>query len=184
MLGFLHKNKSVDGDFIVELYRLYSTIVKKTIVSKLYSTSIDDIEDCVQEVFLVALKKIDQLRIHPKLIGWFTVTSKNIAMKYNEKFLRERCINDNAINDFPDTYSLDEQVVEDIMFSELVRQDVCEKVLNKLAYDEKRLYNLRWVEHLSYAEIEKRLELSQSAVKNRIMRLKQHIKSELKEYIE
>lgn len=182
MLGFRKKLNKNNEDYIVKLYQLYSAIVKKTIISKLYSCSIEDIEDCVQEVFVVAVKRLDELRGHPKLIGWFTVVAKNIAMKHNEKFLTEKHVNDKAFDDCPDTFCVEEQVVEDIMFAELIKQDVLNTVLNTLESEEKKLYNLRWVQHLRYKEIEEALALSSGAVKSRILRLRRHIEEIIKVY--
>lgn len=180
MTDFRNNRKKENDGFLLELYKLYSPAVKKTIISKLYSTSIYDIEDCVQEVFLVAVKKLDELREHPKLIGWFTIASKNIAMKHNKKFMKEKYVNNEAFYDCPDTFCLEEQVVESIMFTQLIKQDAYKKIFDKLTHKEKELYNLRWIKHLSYEAIEYELGISQSAVKNRLLRLRKHIKAEIK----
>lgn len=176
--NFRHK----DDDYITELYHLYSSVVKKTVISKLYSSSIDDIEDCVQEVFLLAIQKLDELRNHPKLIGWFVITSKNIAMKHNEKLLNKNCINSGSLDNCSGFTVPENQFVEDIMFEQLNKHDVFEKIFEQLEYEEKRLYNLKWINRLSYSEIEETLGLSQSAVKNRISRLKRRIKTAVKKY--
>lgn len=182
MLGFRKKHKQNDDDFIVELYKLYSAVVKKTVYAKLYSKSIEDIEDCVQTVFVIAVEKLEELRVHPNIIGWFTVVAKNVSMKKNEKFLKEKCVSYEDFEACPDSLRLDEQVIEDVTFEELVKGNAVNKVLEKLNVEEKELYRLRWVNRLSYSEIEGELDLSSGAVKSRIMRLKRHIETEVKSF--
>lgn len=181
MLEFLNKNRrKKDNSFIVKLYELHSAAVKKVVMIKLFSKSIGDIEDCVQEVFAIALEKQEQLINHPNIIGWLTVTAKHTALKHNEKYTKIKAVDNIILETIPDALDLCEQVTEDIVFKDLMERGILENVFSELDFEEKRLYNLKWKQNLSYFEIQKTLGISSSAVKNRILRLRQKITSRIK----
>lgn len=64
-----NRSKPTDGDFITQLYQQYHYDVLKLIKMKCISSSKQDQEELLQEVFLCALKKRKELETHSNPIG-------------------------------------------------------------------------------------------------------------------
>jgi len=63
----------------------YFSTVKNTILLKMKShggINEHDLEDCISEVYEVALEKRQEIEEHPCIQGWLTDTAKNIVKRY------------------------------------------------------------------------------------------------------
>lgn len=86
-------DRCINNDRIAwdEFVKRYRGIVRKAAYYRLYKTSVsgsmDDIDDIVQEVFLVLWKddKLAGIRDPACLVGWLTVVTINMAASYRRK---------------------------------------------------------------------------------------------------
>jgi RNA polymerase sigma-70 factor (ECF subfamily) len=77
------------GDRLAELYAEYARFVA-WFASRLLTRQ-DEIEDVVQEVFLIAVRNLDSLQDPPKVRGWFkTVTLRQVGRLLRWKRVRAR----------------------------------------------------------------------------------------------
>ena len=79
-----------DAAFLERLYRENYTLVYKLVSRTLrqYTSVTNDASDIVQDVFVLAAKRIDTLREHPNPIGWLIKTSQYVCMNYVSTYSR------------------------------------------------------------------------------------------------
>lgn len=160
-----------------ELKRLYHQILsycRKNLIDTLSA------EECTQEVFAVYFEKNSQVKIHnPR--AWLYRTADNYLHRFNQKLQQEKQKTlslPNREDDFDDmegnlfVYEQDfDRFLEDGID---IEEDV-EKVLSGLSDKEFELYDLHFRKHHSIQDLTLTYDLSVSAVKSKIYRLKQHI---------
>lgn len=163
-----------DTSFFENLYYKYSQETYMICFS--YCQNKTDAEDCLQEVFIRAMSKANEVRKHPAPDKWLFVTAKLVSLeklRTNNKTYR----NELNITDFETVLQngvfendlLERQYTEaDII---ILRNDILEK-LNKKEQD---LYFLRYVEKLSVENISERLKINYSNTTTRLNRLKTKI---------
>lgn len=162
------KGNKGNKEFFEDLYRSEYENIRKY-VSRMVTDS-NGIEDIVQETFYEAYRKITELRVHPNVPGWLRVTAKNKIMKWEDKqkkysldfeFLLKNAENKNGRAD-------DFKMVE--------AYSTVRKVLS-----EEELEILRCYYEYGYTsqEMAKRLGVTETCFKVRILRMKQKIKNSL-----
>jgi len=165
-----------------ELYSKYEDTVYSAIKGMLYSKMGDDISSCVQDTFLIAWKNMDKLRKHENVAGWLVVTAKNVARKFNKKYLEEQKRIDNSIemdnivqeNDFT------QEIADEMVYQEYLDSGMVEKFMNDLTEDERKLYDLKRNQKLKNGEIAKILGITPNAV---ILRYKRLVEKFKKDYL-
>ena len=116
-------------------------------------------EDVVQEVFVAAQRKIDELITHPNPVGWLYISTHHIA----DRERRKACHKELPLEDRE--YCLSETQLEP-------EPSLAELLPNEFNDDEKKLLVLRFEEQCSYAEISERSGMSQVNCRQKISRLK------------
>jgi len=154
--------KSEENDILKDLYiRNYA---KMKLVAKKSLSNLEQAEDVVQDTFLVAQEKIEDLITSPKPEGWLMQTLRNIIGDFYRR--QKRLLNIYTSID-------NEQIPSKI------------KVNLHLEYEgtiDKEDFNLLiWVycDGLKYDEVAKKLGISLSACKKRIQRAKLNFKKAL-----
>ena len=73
-----------DAAYLERLYRENYTLVYKLVMRTLrqYTPATNDAADIVQDVFVLAAKRIDVLRSHPNPAGWLIKTAQYVCMNY------------------------------------------------------------------------------------------------------
>lgn len=86
----------MDRKFIKKIYNDYYKFVYTIVKNSIYSSQ--EIEPCVQDVFVAAMESAD-IEKHPNIQGWLFITAKNISKRFNHKYLlRINKISDNDVN--------------------------------------------------------------------------------------
>jgi RNA polymerase sigma-70 factor (ECF subfamily) len=174
------------NDFLRDLYLNHQKNVAVFIKSMIYSKRIHDVEDCVQEVFLAAIKS-PELEKHPNIEGWFYNTATNIALKFNDKLeLMKKTpliIDDDEVVFEAIIDDFSEQLIEDIEYERLMSEGIIDKIMEELSEREKYFYFLRFKEKHGNKKISEITGKKEVAVRVRLMRLKDKIKKILKNYV-
>ena len=172
------ENKKLDDDSQIEiknsLYEKYNPQIR-AIVARILASSgqaqFCDIEDCVNDVYLALMEKLQQYNESRGSLGAFiTVIARSTALHYrrDNKHKINELIGDNKLNLLHE-YSDVENKVE---FQILV-----DSILDKLNEQENALFVLRYILLYSPEEIAKSLKIKRNAVDVRINRLKKKIKN-------
>ena len=82
--------KDSNASFLEELYIDNYRLVYKLVTRALrqYGLSTNDASDIVQDVFVLAAKRIDVLRQHPNPVGWLIKTSQYVCMNHSSTYAR------------------------------------------------------------------------------------------------
>jgi len=163
------------ADFITMIFRenQYYNIVRDTLLYVLPNLSDADLDDCISEVYKVALKT-PNIETHPQIHGWLNLTAKNIAKKFRRIQSIERQLAELS-DDIPDPTRLE------IRFEELEQdKELLASIKKSLRLSEYVLFELRYLENKSCAEIAEITGIKQHSVDMRVNRVKTKLKKFLK----
>ena len=121
--------------------------------------SIEKTQDLVQNAFLLALFRKEELMVHPKPEGWLMTALKNLI--FNERRRSE---------------SHPEVPLESVIESLSVNDPVELALPKQLSKEDREILILRFEQRLSYAEIGDRLGISEGACRSRLHRALQRCK--------
>ncbi|MTI54281.1 MAG: RNA polymerase sigma factor [Geosporobacter ferrireducens] len=162
-------------------------ILFETYRSKVYKTAYyivkneDDAKDIVQDTFVIAFSKLEQLRDKEKFESWLCTIACNLAKdKYNRN-KREICM---AEEDQILAYSHDNnkygfELPEEVLEKKEINHHIREQILSLKHHYSEVLY-LYYYCDLSYEEISKALNLNIGTVKTRLFRAKHILKNSLR----
>ena len=165
-----------------ELYSKYEDTVYSAIKGMLYSKVGDDISSCVQDTFLIAWKNIEKLRRHENEAGWLVVTAKNVAKKFNEKYLERQKWIDNSIemDNIVQESDFTQKIEDEMVYKQYIDSKIDERFAATLSEGERRFYDLV-VQKLSNEEIGKTLGIETHAALVRKSRMIKKFKKFLRE---
>lgn len=166
----------IDADtFINMLYEEYYDAIVKYCTAQLGGDESDG-ELCAHEVFEEAYKSAPKLISHPSVPGWLRVTAKHRVARYvREKLKRQK--HEVHITDLSEKYLESMQFVEeyDESFSDDIPAQI-ETVLKMLDDEERQIYDLRFIQKLTFRDIGRALGISESAARMRTVRVELHIR--------
>jgi len=119
--------------------------------------------DVVQEVFLIAQTKIDDLIVHENPVGWLCLTTYYAA----DRERRKLCHKDVPLAEHDHTMQFAQPDIEPRL-AELLPDDFGD--------DEKKLLVLRYEEEYSYSEIADLCDMSQANCRQKMSRLRKKLK--------
>jgi len=108
---------SIKNNFLNILYLENRTALALFINSLIYSNNRNDVEDCLQEVFLIVIRKskTDDIENHPNIKGWLFTIAKNVANKFNSVYMKIKSGNSVAPESLTDGEDFTQQILEDIV---------------------------------------------------------------------
>ena len=167
-----NKVTKVTNDF----YEKYDSQIRAVVARILnYAGQTQDIDDCVNIVYVDLLEKLQQYNETRGSMGAFiSVISRTAALKYCRKNIRRA--NELIGGDKMDFLADPIEYEDEAEFNILV-----EKILAQLNQKERALFTMRYLYFYSPEEIAKVLQIRRSAVDMRVNRLKNKIKSLLKQ---
>ncbi|MDR1753608.1 MAG: sigma-70 family RNA polymerase sigma factor [Eubacterium sp.] len=133
-----------------------------------------DLDDCISEVYKIALQKRNEVENHPLIQGWLVLTAKNVVKRYlRKKSIEKRMLlSMNAIITEPvDNYYECEKSYDEFL-------DFLRKSLKRSDY---KLFTMKFVEKRSTTEIAEYIRIKPHSADSRITRLKNKIKKILEE---
>jgi RNA polymerase sigma factor (sigma-70 family) len=164
--------------FIDKIYRDESCfkVVNDTLRFHAQGISTHDLEDCIQEVFKIALKT-DNIEATPNIHGWLCLTSKNVAKQYNERqMILKRFV---GFDDITEDLIDPDNFIDKIKALEIADETV-EKIRKHLRPEEFILFEPKFLKGKSNAEIADEIGLSKRQVDMRITRMVKKLRKFLK----
>ena len=166
-----------DRQFIEELYDTNYSFVKTLVKASLYSNNIDDITSCVNDVFIIAIQKVDILKTHNNIKAWFTLTTKYTVLSENRKFVKSRKklkqITEESLCSYEDTYVDD--IVNNIVFNDINFIELKQSILNELSDKEFDLFKLKYILQTANSLIAEKYSISENNVRAKLSRLHKKI---------
>lgn len=154
-------------------------LIRHTVQKILGQEHRDLVEDCIQTVLLTICEQIDVLRQHMNPIGWIVKTSKNVA--YNAIHARKMSGFDETLDETV-TADPSQDIVDEVLYDDWVKNDVKEQLLSRLSKREKEVYTLLYIQKLTSTEAAEELHISVSTVRNIHKNLRDRIKTDIKEH--
>ncbi len=130
-------------------------------------------DDCVQEAFIVFYKRLLDGEEFENTRAFLYRTADNFVKRQKQKDASElrRHVPLESANEIGVT---DDEYLEKL---NLIDYDECAKIfLDFLTYEEKQIYDLRYIQRISVEEIADKLRISRPAASMRLMRLRNKIK--------
>lgn len=79
---FIEAVRAGDGEAFGQLYKLYAPMVHGILLARV---PFDEVDDLVQDVFLLAFKKLHTLREDAAFGGWLAMIARNHAMNFHRQ---------------------------------------------------------------------------------------------------
>ena len=126
-----------------------------------------DAEDVLQETFVQAFRKMDQLGSSMALSSWL----RRIALNKSLEQLRAKKVQFTELEEIPE---MDEDIIYDDISMETIQREI-----KALPEGSRIVFSLYLLEDYSHSEIAKELGISESTSKSQYRRAKQILKSKL-----
>ena len=136
-------------------------------------------EECTQDVFSVYFEKAAQIKIrNPR--AWLFRTADNYLHRYNQKFQQEKqeifpLPNPEGAEDMEDIRFVYEQDFDRFLEESVDIGEEVNQVLSGLSHAEQILYHQYYKENMSIKALMELYQVSSTAMKAKLFRLKQHI---------
>jgi RNA polymerase sigma-70 factor (ECF subfamily) len=138
-------------------------------------------EDIMQEAFMRAIQKSDQLLDWDKMEGWLKTLTRNVTLNFLQKIKRNREELDtedvfeerNALDTGGATTPLEQQVEMKIMEESIVQY------LSQLKPEYRQIFEMRWLQHMSYKEMAAAMKVTEGIIKQRLFRAREAIKQKI-----
>ena len=168
----IEKNMNNMPEINNSFYERYNTQIRK-IVTRILNNSnqSQDIEDCINTVYLELMENLQQYNeTRGSMSAFVTIIARTTALDYCRGNMRNpgELVGDEKL-DF---------LSEPVGFEDKVEfQMLIENILEKLNKEERVLFTMRYILFYSPEEIAKAMKINRSAVDMRASRLKSRIKS-------
>jgi RNA polymerase sigma-70 factor (ECF subfamily) len=168
---------AVDGDdeALQILVRLYQEQLRR--FSRRVCRSDADADDAVQEAFAKLAKRPDVQRDRSSL-AWLFAVVRNACLRFLRSLTRRRLAASVELDEVPATDLSPEELLERHRVGELVRSAIAQ-----LDAPYREVMILRDLEGLSGAQVCASLQISEAAMKSRLMRARTSVRKTLKPYL-
>ncbi len=151
----------------------------RAVARNMGTTDLNDINDCLQEVFLLALQNAKKLAAHPNPVGWLHKTAFNIAhdMRRSADQRRVMFLSSEDVIHLMSDHAFEEKCIERMERKTFNLDERKQEIFSKLSIRELDLYHLRFVEKQSYAYIAERYHTTEGCVRAWFSQMKKRIYS-------
>lgn len=174
--GLIREAKSGRQIAYTQLYELYNGFVKSVVNQRIQNTSVA--EEIVQDTFIKAFAALDRFEQNSAFGNWL----KTIAINTIIDFVRTQ---QSEKNTFSTNAGAELQVhhkyskAADHILLDKESMIALKHAIRDLPWRDRRIYNLRFVENLKYAEIAKSLKVSEGTVKSHLHRVRKDLKKKI-----
>lgn len=177
------KNKTFKNTSDEELVRLYLETQRNLYFEELYDRYVDKVyrkclsfvksevqaEDFTHDIFLRLVLKIGSFKEDARFSTWL------YSITYNYCMDQMRLIKKQSEIALEENFDMEEEEEEDNEFAEVQAQDL-KKALQKLEPDERAMLLMKYQDDFSNKEIAETFNVSESAIKMRLMRIKNKLR--------
>jgi len=164
----IHNNVEVNNNF----YEKYNPQIRAIVIRILNNANQNqDVEDCVNTVFLELMERLQQYNESRGSLGAFvTIIARSVALNYCKSNTRKthELVGDEKIDYIMEPL----EVADEIEFTMLV-----DMILKKLNEQERGLFAMKYIYYYSPDEIAKAFKINRNAVDVRVNRLKNKVKN-------
>ena len=157
-------------------YEKYNPTVKSIVANILkQANQSQDIDDCVNTVFVSLMEKLQQYNeTRGSMAAFVIIIARSTALDYRRNNIRKggELVSDDKIDFLCEPLEFENEVEFDMLVENII--------LQKLNNDERRLYAMKYIFFDSAEEIAASFNINRNAVDARIHRLKAKIKKLLK----
>ena len=154
------------------LYDRYSNKVYRKCISFVKDETVA--QDMVQDIFLKVFFQLPKFKGNSRFSTWLYAITYNFCVEHYRKNSKIKQVEIGDHHDQVDDESEDLEILE-------YRVDQLKQALDKIDPHEKKLLLMKYQDDISIKEIMNELEISESAVKMRLSRARQRVKSVVKE---
>ncbi|MCL1859825.1 MAG: sigma-70 family RNA polymerase sigma factor [Oscillospiraceae bacterium] len=170
----------MDNDNIFEVnnsfYEKYNPTIRGIVTNILkYTNQSQDIDDCVNTVFLSLMEKLQQYNeTRGSMAAFVIMITRSTALDYRRNSNRKisELVSDDKIDFLSEPIEFEDEVEFDVLVEKII--------LEKLNNEERRLYTMKYILFDPPEEIAKCFNINRNAADARIHRLKSKIKSLMK----
>lgn len=156
-----------------EEHQFYTALRERIerLVRRYCRTNNDDIEDLTQECLLRVYSNLDSLRDLDKLDPWLRTVVRNAVFSWYRERKREQEIYSLGLEAEHETepYSIPE--------NDLLLYFILQEAMQTLSESDRRMFEWRYGDGLSYREIAQQMGLSEEAVRKRVTRALARLKA-------
>ena len=135
----------------------------------------NDVEDVVQNVFVVLQEKGDDLTSENLRAWLFSVAQRKLLEERRDEIRRSRFVSYDV-----EVIAKDPLLTYEIVEEHISENDVCAlkaRILQMLTPEERDLFEQIYEKHVNRKEVAKKLSITENALNVRVHRLRNHIKS-------
>lgn len=167
--------KEGDEKAFTTLYRRYWSKVYN--FSRLYLSSILEIEEVVQEVFVKVWESRSLLREDDNFKGFLFVITRNLVFNQFRRSFNENAYKQTVLSSIMPYYNLEEELTAADL------QEFIEKMVKELPPRQQEVFNLSRNAHLTYKEISIHLNISEKTVERHINEALKFLKKNIMFYL-
>ena len=167
--------KEGDEKAFTTLYRRYWSKVYN--FSRLYLSSILEIEEVVQEVFVKVWESRSLLREDDNFKGFLFVITRNLVFNQFRRSFNENAYKLTVLSSIMPYYNLEEELTAADL------QEFIEKMVKELPPRQQEVFNLSRNAHLTYKEISIHLNISEKTVERHIKEALKFLKKNIMFYL-
>lgn len=167
-----------DIRFVLDLVTSHKSDLVKIITSKLGQYKTNDVEDCLQDLFVLAFIHRKKLSRHPNPVGWLFVTARNLAhdtFRKNKKNEKYTVSFEDAIEIFG-TDEMEETMLENGTAPKEELETTKEKILEELSCREKKLYRLKYIEKKDTKYLARYFSTTEGCIRAWLSQMRKHIR--------
>lgn len=167
--------KNGDEKAFTTLYRLYWSKVYN--FSRLYLSSITEVEEVVQEVFVKVWETRDFLRADDNFKGYLFIITRNLIFNQFRKSFNENAYKLTVLSAAMDYYDMEDEL------SAADLKEFIKRMVGGLPPRQQEVFKMSRDEHLTYKEIATRLNISEKTVERHINEAIKFLKKNIMLYL-
>ena len=163
-------------NFISELITDNRVNLQRYVTHIYPAMSIADIEDCLQELYLLSYDKYDDLFAHSNKIGWLFTSLKNIASNLYRKNKNTNSV-PIEIAEYELSYEyFNSDTTFDLILQSISEDEIIRYLINHLSTQEQAIYKMKYVDEKDNAHIAENLNIKENAVRARCSDIRKKVR--------
>lgn len=170
---------SEDERFVLDLVLDHKIKLVKIVTSRLGRCQTADVEDCLQDIFVLAFINKEKLKTHPNPVSWLYVTASNVSYDARRRNLKreQHTVSFSDVMEYLGEDGVENYITE---FHSNALEDTednkKERVLDELCDKEKELYRLKYVEKKDNRYLAEYYSTTEGCIRARLSQLRKHVR--------
>ncbi len=171
------------GDRAGQAYLYEKTYKKAYYVALKYTNNEDDAYDVIQDAYMKAFSRINQLDNDTKFDKWLNSIVVYTALDSKKKKKPELFTDVSAVEDFDviERFEADSSMQPEVVMDQNETARLVKKIINELSNEQKTVVTMYYMQELSVKEISKILNIPEGTVKSRLKYARKNIEIKVKE---